>query len=884
MKPSLILALLGFLSLCVTSPCDAQEKKDKWLELIDAAEELFGKDGIAFKEKGDSKLEAIVDFHAKHSAGILGKPISSERVFIVKQAFRLLRETASDRYRGDLRSSFFRAMRHISSNRALFFELLQSHSSAEVIQEQLLAYVTSTETQSYQKPVSLKPEQLLVEETESPIRIVSNGIRMHSDRGTVGNSNGAIDSGETIVLNIPLKNVSNDPFRSTSVFLTSDDEFVTAEVSEVVYSGRKTIGGETVSFAPNTIVTPRDTFTFSISPTCPDLHVVRFDLVAWDSDRGKFRIPFAIKVFKVGPLDFGESSIDDDVPGLSDGDGNRLMEPGETVEYVLRVKNAGRASVENVSATLSVESESFQFMDGMDQLRYAMIAPTTEKPVCSSFVFKLSRDDESFQPHAFFRLFVTGDSRECRYAWVQTRSHPIGVSNEYWGSVVRQANIFIKRGQHFQAMVLLDDPKLVYRIDSNEGVKKLLNSVREDRRDVDFNAAKYNLEKRLVCDVCRGTGICPNCHGDGYIILPVEKCPRCKGRRKIMESSKGSKWLTRCPECAGLGRYYPHRRCGAKHCDRGKCSRCKGTGRKGKLLLELGLCELVGYFPKDVLPERVGRSVAKQWRGNAKLDQGNYQYRISMESVEGEDGKGSRMRWNVAVDDKDVVSSGDLEWGEFQCSAPPFRLVVFEVEGNRESSRGAMESYLDAMLISEPIPALMWETFDRKGAWSSSNDSTCRWTVANGVYRVARSSSGGWASRTRSTKLSDDLDYLISFDIRQVEGENGAAGVVWGFNSDNKHFLYAFLHRDHVSLGYHDDDGYHSRRNRNIDLRKAGEFNSFKVTKRCDDIVLWVNGKSVATIAEQSFYGNRFGFMVEKNQIVEFDNLLVSSFSGKKKE
>jgi hypothetical protein len=127
-------------------------------------------------------------------------------------------------------------------------------------------------------------------------------------------------------------------------------------------------------------VTPRRHFTFTISGTCPDQHEIPFDLLVWDTDHGKFNLPFRLRIYNVGPLDFGTARIDDDIPGPSDGNDNHVMEPGETIEYVLAIQNKGGVPIDDVTATLFCASAALQFGAGDDTLKYKVVPRRRSAP------------------------------------------------------------------------------------------------------------------------------------------------------------------------------------------------------------------------------------------------------------------------------------------------------------------------------------------------------------------------------------------------------------------------------------------------------------------------------------------------------------------------
>ncbi|HEY9054746.1 MAG TPA: hypothetical protein VIO60_08000, partial [Rectinemataceae bacterium] len=170
-------------------------------------------------------------------------------------------------------------------------------------------------------------------------------ISLERDRGYQGNGNRAIDSGEVLSLGISLKNHGSKDWRSTSAFLMSMDPLVQVDVSEVIYSVRDESTGETRTFVPGMEIDSPTSYTISISPECPDQAELKLKLRVWDSDFGgendEFAEYFTIKVNRVGPLVFGDIKIDDDIPGYSNGNGNGIIEPKETIEYRMAVRNDG---------------------------------------------------------------------------------------------------------------------------------------------------------------------------------------------------------------------------------------------------------------------------------------------------------------------------------------------------------------------------------------------------------------------------------------------------------------------------------------------------------------------------------------------------------------
>jgi len=433
------LALVGFLPWLFTCPVYGQANapgpeasyEDNWSRLVEVAEALLGDEGVLSAKDPEQRINAIVDLHAKYCALVGEKPPSSQRILIVKQGLRMFLRTASARYSGDKRQAALRFIKDLATNRAVFAELLTSDTPAEVIEAQLMAYLERNQNLSYKQPVPIKDQfsavavQALGKQV-TPLVIEAEQVRLISDQGASGHFNCAIDAGETITLNIPLKNASDRPFRSTSAFILTDDEYVKSDSSEAVYTQKEVVSGDTVTFGPGLTVAPKQHFTFTVLPTCPDGHMVKFKLLVWDTDQGKFYVPFEIKVYHVGPLDFGQAFVDDDVPGPSNGNSNGILEPGETIEYTLPVKNVGKVAVQNVTATLFSSETAIQFKSGEDVLKYKEVLAERERPIAASFVFGVDKDPVNVPSSVALMMLVQGEARGFKYSWLQARTYQSG--------------------------------------------------------------------------------------------------------------------------------------------------------------------------------------------------------------------------------------------------------------------------------------------------------------------------------------------------------------------------------------------------------------------------------------------------------------------------
>lgn len=68
-----------------------------------------------------------------------------------------------------------------------------------------------------------------------------------------------------------------------------------------------------------------------------------------------------------GPARYVEHTIDDDASGGSNGDGDGVPDPGETVEMGMTLRNAGLEALQNVRATITTTTAGVTVVDGTEQ-------------------------------------------------------------------------------------------------------------------------------------------------------------------------------------------------------------------------------------------------------------------------------------------------------------------------------------------------------------------------------------------------------------------------------------------------------------------------------------------------------------------------------------
>ncbi len=301
-------------------------------------------------------------------------------------------------------------------------ELLGSRDPADVVAARLRDYGSHASAQA-RAPSDRFRTALGVDHGQCELRVVTEKTQLVSDVGVAGHMNGVVDAGETISINLPLRNEGTRAYRSTSCFLIARDKYATVDSTEVVYAGTSVQAGASVVFGPGTEVAPKDVFVFSVSPECPDGHHLALELLVWDTDLGRSTISMAVTVTRVGPLTFGRARIDDDVPGRSDGNGDGGIDPGETIEYVLGIRNQGVVDVEQVEATLRASGTSVTLET--PTLRYAAVTGDAEREIAASFVFRVAEQVPAGERTPILTLSTTGVARGVTYRWTTVRQERV---------------------------------------------------------------------------------------------------------------------------------------------------------------------------------------------------------------------------------------------------------------------------------------------------------------------------------------------------------------------------------------------------------------------------------------------------------------------------
>jgi len=166
-----------------------------------------------------------------------------------------------------------------------------------------------------------------------------------------GNNNGLADYSENITLDITLENVGASTASGVSAKLRSNDPYVTITDSTQSW-GSITIGGSS---------TQSNAFAFTVADYVPDQHLAQFSLVITDGSNnwtGTFNVDLNSPKLSIGNI-----SINDAM-----GNGNGILDPGETADLIISASNLGHSDATNTNSFLTLNAGTALINTGTSNL------------------------------------------------------------------------------------------------------------------------------------------------------------------------------------------------------------------------------------------------------------------------------------------------------------------------------------------------------------------------------------------------------------------------------------------------------------------------------------------------------------------------------------
>ena len=206
--------------------------------------------------------------------------------------------------------------------------------------------------------------------------------------GSVGNGNGYFDPGETIEISLLLRNFGDTKANGVSGRLQSDDPYVTV-LDEMGSFGDIPSDGTGISEVQ---------YRFVISENAPNGRNINFSLEATASGGYEWTTFFSVRVMQPEMI-YNTFKYEEVV-----GDGNGILDPGESVSLYLNLGNAGLRSASGIITELETDDPDIVMTDHQALFPDMNVSANTENGG-DPFTFSL---EETAAPHAIpFTLHVS---------------------------------------------------------------------------------------------------------------------------------------------------------------------------------------------------------------------------------------------------------------------------------------------------------------------------------------------------------------------------------------------------------------------------------------------------------------------------------------------
>lgn len=159
---------------------------------------------------------------------------------------------------------------------------------------------------------------------------------------SLANDNGKVDFGETISVNLTIKNFGLIASTNTRVLLTDYSEYATLTSGDSIFLGNISADPE------NNTIAIANAFTFDVSSNVPDETIETLTLT-FKSDGGTWTSSLKIPI-NAPSIDVGEIKIDDSTLGDNSG----VASPGESFYGTIALSNTGHSGISDLQAFVSI--------------------------------------------------------------------------------------------------------------------------------------------------------------------------------------------------------------------------------------------------------------------------------------------------------------------------------------------------------------------------------------------------------------------------------------------------------------------------------------------------------------------------------------------------
>lgn len=219
-----------------------------------------------------------------------------------------------------------------------------------------------------------------------------------------GIGNQLFDAGEKILMDVDLKNTSDNYYISSSAFFSTTSNYIKIPTQNIRYD----------EIEPGQIKRSPTMIELNIDPETPHGHKAVIDIKVLDSGyEGAIYTSFPIQVAKVGPIGFEKAIVDDDNIGGSEGNGDGIFEPGEIIEFIAFIENQGSVRLKDVIVKITPLDDANKYVRMIEDTHtYDEVRPRADRSIPADYDIEILNNAGTRKRDLRFKIEVKAKAAE----------------------------------------------------------------------------------------------------------------------------------------------------------------------------------------------------------------------------------------------------------------------------------------------------------------------------------------------------------------------------------------------------------------------------------------------------------------------------------------
>jgi len=190
----------------------------------------------------------------------------------------------------------------------------------------------------------------------------------------------------------------------------------------------------------------------------------------------------------------------------------------------------------------------------------------------------------------------------------------------------------------------------------------------------------------------------------------------------------------------------------------------------------------------------------------------------------------------------------------------------------------AFIAYLSS--YSQQVTTVLSDNFSNNdNEWLTVNSNSHRAKIANNVYSIHNKLKNGSFAVTKEVDINPENDFTIEASIKRKKGfEDDGYGLTWGRFDNGNNFSFTISENGGFEIGKWENDVWQNmvKSTKSNYIKNEDKFNLLSIQKNNNTISFYINNRIVAELPFENFFGNKIGFIVYHNMLVEVSYIRIS--------